>query len=67
MTLTRNADRFVFGSVAVTTCFNDLGLLQLGFEHPTSLCLLDETGDLICIYDITYVFYFFFTFIQIVD
>ena len=24
-----------FGSGAVTTCFNDLGLLRLGFEHPT--------------------------------
>ena len=24
-----------FGSGAVTTCFNDLGLSRLGFEHPT--------------------------------
>ena len=24
-----------FGSGAVTSCFNDLGLSQLGFEHPT--------------------------------
>ena len=24
-----------FGSAAVTTCFNDLGLSRLGFEHPT--------------------------------
>ena len=35
LTCTRIAERFVFCSVAVTTCFNDLGLLQLGFEHPT--------------------------------
>ena len=25
-----------FSSGAVTACFNDLGLLRLGFEHPTS-------------------------------
>ena len=24
-----------FGCGAVTTCFYDLGLLRLGFEHPT--------------------------------
>ena len=25
-------------SLAVTTCFNDLGLSRMGFEHPTSAC-----------------------------
>ena len=28
--------RRAFSSVAVTTCFNDLDLLRLGFEHPIS-------------------------------
>ena len=30
-----------FGGGAVTTCFHDLGLSRLGFEHPT-FCMLDE-------------------------
>ena len=34
VTLTPNAERWI-GSGAVTTCFNDLGLSRLGFEHPT--------------------------------
>ena len=42
MTLTPYAERF--GSGAVTTCFNDLGLSQLGFEHPT-LHLQGERSD----------------------
>ena len=33
VTLTRVAERLSRG--AVTTCFNDLDLLQLGFEHST--------------------------------
>ena len=31
----------VLGSGAVTSCFKDVGLLQLGFEHPT-FCLWGE-------------------------
>ena len=30
-----------FGTGAVTTCFNDLGMSLLGFDHPT-FCLLGE-------------------------
>ena len=45
-----------FGSEAVTTCFCDLGLLQLGFEHPTfrmrgeSSNRLRQIGGVVCVY-----------------
>ena len=42
VTLTPIAERF--GSGAVTACFNDLGLSQLGFEHPT-FCLRGKRSN----------------------
>ena len=35
-----------FGSGAVTTCFYDLGLSRLGFEHPTSRLLSERSKRL---------------------
>ena len=56
---------FGFGSVSVTTRFNDLSLLQLGFEHPTfrlqgepSYWLFHQRDDLNDIYDISYAYPF---------
>ena len=45
VTLTPIAEHF--GSGAVTTCFNDLGLSQLGFEHPT-FCLRGKRSNPLC-------------------
>ena len=37
-----------FGRWAVTTCFNDLGLKRLGFEHPTYRLRGERSNPLYC-------------------
>ena len=38
-----------YGSGTVTTCFNDLGMSSMGFEHPTRLHLWGECSNPLCL------------------
>ena len=47
--MTRDAQTYypAFSSVAVTTCFYDLGLSRLGFEQP-NCCMQGERSNRLC-------------------